>query len=72
MREIATFFGGVGLLIFAYLLLANYVAVPSIFGSISNLFVSGVSVLQGRGGTGSSSSPFNINLPGGGFFPVGV
>jgi hypothetical protein len=56
MREIATFFGGVGLLIFAYLLLSNAGSAGTIFSSVGNLFTSGVSTLQGRGGTGPLGS----------------
>ncbi len=49
MREIATIFGGIGLLIFAYLMVTNGPGVTSIIGQVSTSGTSLIGALQGRG-----------------------
>lgn len=59
MREIATIFGGIGLLIFAYLLINNAGNTKTVISSASSALTSTISVLQGNGG---GSAPGGINL----------
>jgi hypothetical protein len=53
MREIATVLGGIGLLIFAYLLFTAP-NVSSVFGAASSLLTNTITVLQGGGGNSLS------------------
>jgi hypothetical protein len=48
MREVSSIFGGIGLLIFAYLCVANYSGVTQIAGQIGTTGVSLITALQGR------------------------
>ncbi len=48
MREIATFLGGIGLLIFAYLLLTNGQSTSTVLGSLSKGMNDTIMTLQGR------------------------
>jgi hypothetical protein len=52
VREIGSILGGIGLLIFAYLILANATAAGNVANSISSSGASLITALQGRGGTG--------------------
>lgn len=47
MREIATVLGGIGLLIFAYLLLTNYQAIGPVLGAATGSLTDTIMTLQG-------------------------
>lgn len=49
MREIATVLGGIGLLIFAYLMLTNYNAIGPVLGAATGSLTDTIMTLQGRG-----------------------
>lgn len=48
MRELATFLGGIGLLIFAYLLIANAGNSSTVINSLSKSMNDTITTLQGR------------------------
>jgi len=48
MREIATVLGGIGLLIFVYLLVKNASGAGKVIGSASGALTNTISVLQGN------------------------
>jgi hypothetical protein len=62
-REIGTILGGVGLLIFVYLVVTQYTGFASVVGAISSFFSSSVSVLQGRGGSPPSNGAPGVTFP---------
>lgn len=49
MRELATALGGIGLLIFAYLLLKNATGATSVLTGLSTAMTSTIKTLQGNG-----------------------
>lgn len=61
MREIATALGGVGLLIFVYLVVTNASGFGTVLSSITGLFTSSVSVLQGQGASGGTGWLGGVN-----------
>ncbi len=52
MRELATFLGGIGLLIFAYLMLANAGSASTVLSSLSKGMNDTITTLQGRTASG--------------------
>lgn len=49
MREISSIMGGIGLLIFGFLVLNNYTGATSILTGVSSSGVNLITALQGRG-----------------------
>lgn len=47
MREIATVLGGIGLLIFAYLIVTNYAAIGPVLGAATGALTDTIMTLQG-------------------------
>jgi hypothetical protein len=54
MREIGTIIGGMGTLIFVYLILSNYGASTSIISGVSGSAVNLIGALQGKSASGLS------------------
>ncbi len=57
MREIATVLGGIGLLIFAYLIVTNYNAIGPVLGAATGALTDTIMTLQGNAKSGQFTAP---------------